>query len=115
MAAQHQDIDRRLHGTGAALTALAAHPGERERADAFAALDALLPPLREHLALEEAEALALIDRHLSAGEWGEVGAMGLAAVPPERVTVMFGMLLDGVSPQMCEVSPPPFPPRCSPS
>lgn len=52
MAAQHQDIDRR-HAPRQPSPALAAHPGERERADAFAAPDALLPPLREHLALEE--------------------------------------------------------------
>jgi hypothetical protein len=103
MTAQHEEIDRRLHDTEAALIALAAHPGEERREDVLDALDALMPSLREHLALEEAEALAFIDRNLTAGEWAEVGGMGLAAVPPERVPVMFGMLLDGVSQEMYAV------------
>ncbi|NBE98591.1 FAD-binding protein [Nonomuraea sp. KC401] len=103
MTAQHEAVDRRLRDTEESLAALAARPGEERRDDALNALDALIPPLREHLALEEAEALALIDRHLTAGEWAEVGGMGLAEVPPERVPVMFGMLLDGVSQEMYDV------------
>ncbi|MFV2214414.1 FAD-binding protein [Actinomadura sp. LOL_016] len=103
MTAQHEEVDRRLRDVETSLAALAAHPGEDRRDAALDALDALIPPLREHLALEEAEALAFIDRHLTAGEWAEVGGMGLAAIPPERVPVMFGMLLDGVSQEMYEV------------
>ncbi|MEV5825038.1 FAD-binding protein [Spirillospora sp. NPDC052242] len=103
MTAQHEEVDRRLRAVEASLAALAARPGEERRKDVLDALDAMIPPLREHLALEEAEALALIDRHLTAGEWAEVGGMGLAAVPPERVPVMFGMLLDGVSAEMYAV------------
>ncbi|MDA0637224.1 hypothetical protein OUY22_27800 [Nonomuraea sp. MCN248] len=32
-----------------------------------------------------------------------MGGRGLAEVPPERVPVLFGMLLDGVSPEMYDV------------
>jgi hypothetical protein len=103
MTAQHEAVDQRLREVETSLDALAEHPGAERRADVLDALDALIPPLREHLALEEAEALAFIDRHLTAGEWAEVGGMGLAAVPPERVPVMFGMLLDGVSAEMYAV------------
>ncbi|OLT30526.1 hypothetical protein BJF79_38790 [Actinomadura sp. CNU-125] len=103
MTAHHEEIDRWLREAETSLAAFAADPGEDRRKVVLDALDALLPPLREHLALEEAEALAFIDRHLTAGEWAEVGGMGLAAVPPEQVPLMFGMLLDGVTAEMYAV------------
>lgn len=103
MTAQHQEVDRRLRDVEASLTGFAALPDEDRRKAVLDALDALIPPLREHLELEEAAALALIDRHLTAGEWAEVGGMGLMAVPPEQVPLMFGMLLDGVTPEMYAV------------
>lgn len=100
MHADHEEIDRRL---GDVDTRLA---GWREEADVAGrdrvadALDALLPPLTGHLATEEAEALTLIDEHLTAAEWAEVGNAGLAEIPPSRHTLLFGMLLHDMDPEM---------------
>jgi hypothetical protein len=48
--------------------------------------------LVEHLATEEAQALPLIERHVTAAEWAAMIADGAQDVPPEQMALMFGLM-----------------------
>lgn len=74
-----------------------ATPADRDAV--AAALDAMIPPMLEHLGAEEANVLALIDRYLTDAEWGEVGAAGMAETPKNRLPMAFGMVLRDARPE----------------
>ena len=48
--------------------------------------------LVEHLATEEARALPLIERHITAAEWGQMIADGAGDAVPEQIPLIFGMM-----------------------
>jgi len=97
MESQHEVIDAGLQAVDERKAAWRATADEAER-DAFAqAVDDLLGPLAQHLAAEEEHMLPLIDRHLTAAEWADVGNQGLATLPRTKVPVLFGMLLADAS------------------
>ncbi|MFJ3038684.1 hypothetical protein [Streptomyces tendae] len=47
--------------------------------------------------------MQLIDVHLSADEWAQVGHHGLAELPPEAHGLLFGMLLHDLDPELYEL------------
>ncbi|MFC9083558.1 hemerythrin domain-containing protein [Streptomyces sp. NPDC057062] len=48
--------------------------------------------LVEHLALEEDLALPLIEKHITAAEWGRMIADGAGDVTPDQIPLIFGMM-----------------------
>jgi hypothetical protein len=48
--------------------------------------------LVEHLAVEEDRALPLIERHITAREWGEMVGAGAVGIPPELMGLIFGLM-----------------------
>jgi hypothetical protein len=80
------------------LTALATCVGSAVIAQA-AAIDAMLPPVLEHLDAEEAYLLALIDKHLTDDEWAEVGQAAMAKTPKSLLPMAFGMVLRDAEPE----------------
>jgi hypothetical protein len=48
--------------------------------------------LVEHLAVEEEQALPLIEKHITAAEWGQMIAAGAADVAPEQMPLIFGLM-----------------------
>lgn len=48
--------------------------------------------LVEHLAAEEEKALPLVEKHITAAEWGQMVAAGAADVAPEQMPLMFGLM-----------------------
>jgi hemerythrin-like domain-containing protein len=48
--------------------------------------------LVEHLRVEEQQALPLIEKHITAAEWGQMVAGGAADVAPELMPLMFGLM-----------------------
>ncbi|GIJ47025.1 hypothetical protein Val02_39110 [Virgisporangium aliadipatigenens] len=68
--------------------------GDRAGRDALArTAEELLPLLNEHLSLEEARILALIDRYVTDREWKEVAAAGNRKIPGPQRPIALGMLL----------------------
>jgi hemerythrin-like domain-containing protein len=64
------------------------------RGEALAdALDRMLPALAEHTRSEEERALPLVEKHLSAAEYEELGAKGAANMSPADLPVLVGMLM----------------------
>ncbi|GAA1391702.1 hypothetical protein GCM10009613_34700 [Pseudonocardia kongjuensis] len=93
MEAQHHAVDSALNETQAQNAVWRRNPTESERAQLADRLEALPPVLEEHLAAEEEMILPMIDRHLTAAEWANVGNQGLSTLPRSRVPVVIGMLL----------------------
>jgi hemerythrin-like domain-containing protein len=52
------------------------------------------PALRDHLAEEEAFILPMVERHLTAAEYGELGERGRAALPQETAMLFLGAMLE---------------------
>ena len=54
--------------------------------------------LVEHLAVEEERALPLIERHITAAEWGQMIADGAGDVAPDQIPLIFGMMAHEADP-----------------
>jgi hemerythrin-like domain-containing protein len=93
MAEQHHRIHATLEELAAGARRWGA-TGDPAGRDALARTAAeLLPLLNEHLALEEAHVLSLIDRYLTDREWKEVAAASGRKVPGRQRSIALGMLL----------------------
>ena len=69
MEAEHSEIDPMLEASTAAYRTLALTGDEQVRADLAATLHAAVESLGRHLAHEESEAIALIQKYLTPSEW----------------------------------------------
>lgn len=94
MESQQARIDTGLQTLEATARAWAqsADPADRD-ATVRAARD-LDPSLREHLQLEEAKVLRLIDTYLTDAEWKETVAAAAGKLSPENGALAIGMMLD---------------------
>ncbi|GAA0372758.1 hypothetical protein GCM10009530_23740 [Microbispora corallina] len=88
----------------------------RPRADAgdrdalAAALDAMLPPLGEHLDTEERHVLPLIDTYITEAEWAQVAEEAVKDQPKKALLVNLGMALYDADPAHLEVVKGAMPP-----
>ncbi|MEV0014417.1 hemerythrin domain-containing protein [Streptomyces tendae] len=103
MRDDHEEIDKRLNAVTSAAAAWRTAADAKCRQELLLALHELLPALDRHLTAEESGALQLIDAHLSADEWAQVGHHGLAELPPEAHVLLFGMLLHDLDPELYEL------------
>jgi hypothetical protein len=91
MEEQHaavEGVNRRL----AALVAAWRDGADVDRRDELAGvLQEFIPLLNEHLGLEEAEVVPLIERYITAAEYGAAVAETGAGLPPETLPLLFGM------------------------
>lgn len=72
MEAEHEEIDPLLEGCAAGLRRLAGHADEDARAALAVRVTAARESLRRHLAHEETDAIAIIQRLLSAEDWSRI-------------------------------------------
>ena len=111
MESQHARVGELLEQVDDLLPAWASDAGQGPRDALATVLDALSPALEEHLDEEEREILPLVEQHLTAAEWDELGERAVAAIPKLRLLVLLGYLLEGTSAQeqrtMLGVLPPP--------
>jgi Hemerythrin HHE cation binding domain len=92
MEEQHGGIERLLTELRARLEQWRGTAGSaagEALADTAARLTALLT---EHLAVEEERAIPIMERHITAAEWGRAVADGSADVSPELMPLLFGMM-----------------------
>jgi hypothetical protein len=103
MEAQHHGLAQALDEIKAKAIAWRTTCAVRER-DALAdAATELLVRIAEHLDLEEREVLSFIDRYLTEKEWKEVGGSGLKKMSFRQITVAFGMILNGATPEQVKI------------
>jgi hemerythrin-like domain-containing protein len=99
MESQHHALAMTLDALAATAGAWRETAAAQERAALAEAATELLVQVAEHLDLEELKVLSLIDKYLTEREWKQVGGSGLKKMSFGKLTVAFGMILDGASPQ----------------
>jgi iron-sulfur cluster repair protein YtfE (RIC family) len=111
MESQHAHVGGLLEQLDVLLPAWRSDPAPAQRDALAAVLDQLSPALEEHLDEEEREILPLVEEHVTAAEFDELGAKAVAAIPKARMLVLFGYVLEGASAEeqkmMLSVLPPP--------
>jgi DUF438 domain-containing protein len=110
MEAQHERIDHALQTLDRTTAALAEAPSAATREAAATAAREAVPTLEEHLALEEAEMLVVIERHLTQAEWDTVAGHSLATVEEAMFPVLFGMVLEDITAEKLAAFSHPIPP-----
>jgi len=92
MEDQHGAIDKLLDEVQGGLAQWRASADAAQGAALAATATALYERLVEHLATEEARALPLIERHITAAAWGQMIADGAGDAVPEQIPLIFGMM-----------------------
>jgi hemerythrin-like domain-containing protein len=103
-------MESQHHGLAQALDELAAKATDWRKTCAAPERDALasaaadlLVRIAEHLDLEERKVLSLIDTYLTEKEWKQVGGSGLKKFSFRELTVSFGMILYGATPEQVTI------------
>jgi hemerythrin-like domain-containing protein len=100
MEAQHQGIHAALTSVTELSQAWRLDAGQEARDAIVTELTGLVRTLNEHLDLEEAEVLPLIDTYLSEKEWRAAVAAAGPKTPKSRMPLSFGMTLYGAEDEM---------------
>jgi hemerythrin-like domain-containing protein len=103
MEAQHHGLAQALDDLGAKAVAWRTTSAGQDRDAVACAATQLLGRITEHLDLEEREVLPLIDTYLTQKEWAQVGGSGLKKMSFSQITVAFGMILHGATPQQVHI------------
>jgi hemerythrin-like domain-containing protein len=102
MESQHQGIDTGLAEVGAAVEAWLRNAAPERGAELAGDLDRLLPVLVEHLDLEEERVLPLIEKYITAPEWDVMTQEIVANTPPDKLPLMFGMMVYEGDPEVIQ-------------
>ncbi|MFE9189502.1 hemerythrin domain-containing protein [Micromonospora sp. NPDC007208] len=78
------------------------------------ALDRMVPLLVEHLNLEEERVLPLVEKYVTAAEWGGMVNEGASAAPPESLPLMFGLMAYEGDPEVIQEIVSHMPPEVRP-
>ena len=99
MQDQHEHVAALLHRVDDLLPRWSASADAALRDELVAVLADVSAALDEHLAEEEREVLPLVEQHLTAAEWDELGERGMASIPKPRLLVLLGHILEEASEQ----------------
>jgi hypothetical protein len=92
MESQHAEIDVLVGRLHSGLPAWRAAAGAAEGAELAEVAALLAVLLDEHLQVEEERALPLIERHVTAAEWGRMVGEAAVGIPAERMPLIFGLM-----------------------
>lgn len=93
MEEQHLSLDRHLRELETSAQRWAGTGSAADRDSVVDAAERLLPPLHEHLDLEEEKVLPLIDGYLSQREWDAVVHSGVEKIPKSKLLLIMGITL----------------------
>jgi hypothetical protein len=99
MEHQHEELAATITEVQDLFDAWAPTADEAGRDRLTAALAAHRTVLLAHLDDEEASAMPLVERYLTAEEWKAVGERGLAETPRNRLMIALGAILEEATPQ----------------
>jgi hemerythrin-like domain-containing protein len=99
MQAQHREIDAMLGGIAGGFQGWQDVAGLAGREALMGAASRLQEMLAEHLDAEEGQALPLIARHVTAGEWADMSAACSQGAPQGQLPLLFGMATYEASPE----------------
>lgn len=92
MEEQHRAIDTLLDDVRAGLAQWRGTADTAQGEALAEAIGRLRERLVEHLAVEEDLALPLVEKHITAAEWGQMLADAAGDVAPEQASLIFGMM-----------------------
>ena len=102
MEGQHHQIATLIPQVGEAVSIWRDSATVESRQALVDVLDRLIPALKEHLSTEEERVVPLMEAHITAAEWNEFLEKESAAVDPEHLPLMLGMLMYEGDPESIE-------------
>jgi hemerythrin-like domain-containing protein len=102
MERQHHQIATLIPRVDQALNVWRDSPTVESRQALVDILDRLIPALKEHLSTEEDRVVPLMEQHITAAEWNEFLKAESAAVEPDYLPLMLGMLMYEGDPESVE-------------
>ncbi|MGK5742541.1 hemerythrin domain-containing protein [Micromonospora sp. URMC 103] len=115
MEEQHRGIEGLNTKLNEALATWRGTGDPEARAALAEVLDRLVPRLTEHLAVEEAQALPIMAKHITGAEWGRMVAEGGSAIAPEHLPLLFGMSMYEGDPDVVSTAILHMPPEVQPT
>ena len=94
MQDEHARVSELLHRLDELVPAWRRTAAAETRDELVGVLRAVSVALEQHLDEEEREVLPLVEQHLSAAEWAELGERGMAAMAKPRLLVLLGHILE---------------------
>jgi hemerythrin-like domain-containing protein len=111
MQGQHDQIDVVTAAVKLGLARWRAAADPKQAAELADSLSQLHGLVVEHLAVEEDQALPLIERYVTAAEWEAMVAEGAAGAAPEQLPLMFGLMLYEADPELLDIVLAQMPPE----
>ena len=93
MESQHQSIGETTAEVATALGAWRSRSASESGEAPADALDRLARQLDEHTRMEEERALPIVEKCITAADWGAMAQEGAAAMPQEAVPLVLGMMV----------------------
>ena len=103
MELQHSAVHAGLLQVNAVLQAWRESASVETRNAVADVIDRFVPVLEEHLALEEKRVVPLIERYLTAAEYALSASEAAAAIPPDKLPVIFGMFMYEAAPAVVDM------------
>jgi iron-sulfur cluster repair protein YtfE (RIC family) len=97
LSGQHEALHTAIASAREQADAWMQAPGNQERARLHTTLIGLERSLLQHLALEEQEALPIVQSTLTFDEYASIGEHARASLPPELMGIVLGLILDNTS------------------
>lgn len=111
MQGQHARLEDLLERAGDAVESWGTAPDDERTDTAAAVLGELHATIDAHLSQEEAEVLPLCEQTMTPAQWHAVGDHGRSQVPPDRLFLVFGMLLEEAPPGVADLMLAGLPPQ----
>jgi hemerythrin-like domain-containing protein len=102
MEGQHHQIATLIPQVDEALSVWRDGPTVESRQALVDVFDRLIPALKDHLRTEEERVVPLMEQHITAAEWKDFLEKESAAVDPEHLPLMLGMLMYEGDPESIE-------------
>jgi hypothetical protein len=99
MEAQHEAVAAAIDRLGPALDRFEAEARPAVAEEVATAVEQMGAALVEHLDEEERHILPIAARHVTQAEWDELGEHGLAQLGKAELPLVFGMVLEGATPE----------------
>lgn len=114
MEDQHKEIENTAADVDTATQAWRTSADSADRDVLAAAIHWLLPPLTEHMRMEEEHVVPLMERHIAAPEWNRILQAATADLDPESLPLEFGMLMYEGNPEIIDAAIANMPPDVRP-
>jgi hemerythrin-like domain-containing protein len=104
MEEQHEGIEKAHDEISAALEAWRGSAASEPREALADVLDRIIPLLNEHMGMEEEHILPIVEKTITAAEWGRMVMEEGADTPQEHLPLLFGMMMYEGDPEVIQIA-----------